>query len=447
LRVLLISPNRERVPDPVFPLGLSYVAASLRADGHDVAALDLCFENDVETAVSRAVEEVSPDVVGLSLRNIDDVSYPRSVCYIDQYRETIGLVRRYSNARVVIGGAGLTIMPAEFMKLLDADYAVAGEGEAAFTLLLRRLKEGDAPEERIIRNLGSGAMEWTGVMPDRSIFDTDRYYEEGGMLNIQTKRGCPFQCVYCSYPLIEGRRYRMRTAGSVADELERVVSETGVRHFFFVDSIFNHPPEYAESICDAIMERGLEISWTCYGNPAFMSPRLAEKMKAAGCSSVEFGTDSLLDTVLDIMKKGFTFRQVREASRICSERGIKFCHFVFIGAPGDTVDSVKENLERLESLGADVSVIMAGIRIFPDTDLAVMAEEELGIRQDSISVNPVYYISPPVVKEMDSIVSYIRDNHPRWILPGFEININERLQTLLRRAGIKGSLWEELMNR
>ena len=105
------------------------------------------------------------------------------------------------------------------------------------------------------------------------------------------------------------------------------------------------------------------------------------------------------------------------------------------------------NFDRLDALGADVSMIMAGIRIFPNTVLADIAQEELGIDKHSISIKPVYYISPGVMKAMDSIVEDIKKNHPKWILPGFEINIDERLQALLRKAGIRGSLWEELTKR
>jgi radical SAM superfamily enzyme YgiQ (UPF0313 family) len=267
------------------------------------------------------------------------------------------------------------------------------------------------------------------------------------MLNIQTKRGCPFQCIYCSYPLIEGRRYRMRTPESFVAELESVVNTTGVRHYFIVDSIFNHPVDYAESICDAMIARKMDVQWTCYGTPMGMTNRLAEKMKRAGCVSIEFGIDSLIDDRLNHLKKGFEFKDIRTAADICRDTGIKQCHFIFVGAPGDTLESVNTNLERLDSLGSDVSMIMAGIRIFPDTELASLAETDLNIQAEDITLKPVYYLSPEVIDHMDSIVEQIRDAHPKWIMPGFEVNISEKLQALLRRAGIKGSLWEELTNR
>jgi len=448
MKVLLVSPNRERIPDPVFPLGLAYIAGALKKHGHEVAVLDLCFEPDMKGAIEKSIRENQPRIIGLSIRNIDDVSWPKCVSYIDLYRNIVSHIRENTDAPIVLGGAGLTIMPEAFMSTLGGDYAIVGESEQAFPDLVNALEAGRAPSERIIRSAGPlDVAAWGALDPDRTLFQIDEYYQHGGMLNIQTKRGCPFKCIYCSYPLIEGRTLRMRDPEAVADELEQLVSSTGVRHFFIVDSIFNHPVEHAGRICDAIVRRGLDIRWTCYGNPAFMTEDLAGKMRRAGCTSIEFGTDSMMDDTLEILQKGFSFKDIEKASEICRQADIKICHFMFLGAPGETEEKVKVNMERLEGLGADVSVIMTGIRIFPDTPLVKIAREELGLRSSDISLEPVYYIAPGVLKNMDGIVDHIKQNHPKWILPGFEININEKIQMILRKAGIKGSLWEEFLNR
>lgn len=448
MRVLLVSPNRERIPDPVFPLGLAYLVTALREHGHDVSVLDLCFEPDVEQAVEKRISSFSPHVVGLSIRNIDDVSYPKCVCYLDLYRDIAGYIRKYTNVPIVLGGAGLTIMPEEFLRELEADHAVAGEGEQAFPDLVDAMERGEPIPRKIISHpVHLSGETWGKAMPDRELFETGSYYQLGGMLNFQTKRGCPFQCIYCSYPLIEGRVPRLRDPEAVAEELETIMARYGVRHFFAVDSIFNHPVDHAERVCDAVIKRGLDIRWTCYGNHAFITGRLAEKMRRAGCTSIEFGTDSLIDDTLSLLKKGFTFRDISEASRILRETDIKCCHFIFLGAPGDTEERVRINMERLEGLGADVSVIMTGIRIFPNTPLVKIAEQDLGITPSDINIQPVHYLAPDVLKNMDSIVEYIKQDHPKWILPGFEVNINEKIQRILRKAGVKGSLWEELLKR
>ncbi len=450
MRVLLISPNRERLPDPVFPLGLSYVASALKEADCEVKALDLFFEDDIKKAITTTIEDFAPQLIGLSLRNIDDVSFPRSVSYIPLYREVIQHCRESSDAPIVAGGSGFTIMPAECMKALDIDYGVIGEGEGAMVLLVRHLKGETGLPDGIVAREGplkppSRSAQWQTIRPDRRLFNIKEYYNVGGMLNIQTKRGCPFGCIYCSYPKIEGRNVRVRSPEDVIDEMENIVKEHNIHHFFIVDSVFNYPRDYAIRFCRLMIERGLEVHWSCYATPGLMDGELIELMIKAGCEGVEFGTDSLDDPVLEALGKGFRYAQVKAVSEECKKAGLSFCHFVFIGSPGEDSESLEKTLERLCSLEADSSVIMAGIRIFPDTALAKRAEEELGIKD--IGLEPVYYFSPRIIGDIDKIVDRISSEHPDWVFPGFEINFNERLQRLLRRAGKKGTLWSGISER
>jgi len=330
------------------------------------------------------------------------------------------------------------------MDMLDADYGVVGEGEIAFPKLIRYIKEG-----RIRRNnsfvIGPERAESLDeIIPERTLFDMKSYYHAGGMLNIQTKRGCRFGCIYCTYPEIEGRRIRLRSAERVVDEMEDIVSRTGIRHFFIVDSIFNHPIKHASDICREIIRRSLDIRWSCYCSLAGMTPELIELMLRAGCTGVEFGTDSLNDATLRLLGKGFRFKEIKEVSRLCKTMGLKFCHFIFVGAPGDTLERVKENISKMDRLEPDAVVIMIGIRVFPGTMLLRLVREDLGIKD--VGLEPVFYISEEVLKNIDTIVSELSERK-NWALPGLGINIHPRLQKRLRESGIKGVLWEGLSRR
>lgn len=442
MKVLLVSPNREHLPDPVFPIGLAYVAASLRQQDHEVDVLDLCFSGDPERDIREHVQGFCPDIVGISLRNIDDVAFPKRRSYLHEYRESLDLIRKYTRAPLVLGGSGFTIMPQEFMNELGAEYGIAGEGEQAFPELIEKIRRGRAEPGKTYRS-AKRVRDIDRTAPDRSFFDSASYYRFGGMLNIQTKRGCPFGCIYCTYPKIEGKRVRLRDPHSVADEVREIREQTGARHFFIVDSIFNHPASHAEAVCNALISRSLDITWSCYANPAGMTGRLAERMAKAGCTGIEFGTDSLVDEGLEVMGKNFTFRQVERASEICRAHHIKFCHFLFVGAPGDDGERVRLNIERLDVVNPDAAVIMAGIRIFPDTPLAERAKNELGI--DGIGLEPAFYLSKGV-KDLQEISEEVAQRR-HWVMPGFEINLYPRLQRKLREHGIKGSLWEELSRR
>ncbi len=438
MRVLLISPNREQLPDPVFPLGLAYVSSALIGAGHDVRALDLLFSDDTEAEIEGTVKDYGPEVIGVSIRNVDDVSYPKRHSYTAEYRSVVSCLRGLTKAPIVLGGSGFTIMPEEFMRELGADFGIRGEGERAFPELLGRLggKPGVVHARRV------NALDET--VPYRGLFDADAYYRLGGMLNIQTKRGCPFGCIYCTYPKVEGKRVRLRSPESVADELEKVVSETGVRHFFFVDSIFNHPPSHASAVCREIIKRKIGIRWSCYGIPSDMTPELAGLMRAAGCSGVEFGVDSLNDEALGALGKSFDYGKIKKAGEICRGAGIKFCLFLFVGAPGDTLERVRENFGKLDELSPDAAVIMAGIRVFPRTRLeAVMKKENGNLRA---GLEPLFYVSPEVLENIDDIVQEA-SRRKKWTLPGFEVKLSERLRRRIRESGMKGSLWEGLTER
>ena len=98
--------------------------------------------------------------------------------------------------------------------------------------------------------------------PDRSLFDLGRYLREGGSANVQTKRGCPFQCIYCTYPLLEGSRIRPRPAAEVVAELRELVDRYGIDYVEFCDDIFNFPYDVARALCEEMIASGLKLSWS-----------------------------------------------------------------------------------------------------------------------------------------------------------------------------------------
>jgi radical SAM superfamily enzyme YgiQ (UPF0313 family) len=260
------------------------------------------------------------------------------------------------------------------------------------------------------------------------------------MLNVQTKRGCSYKCIYCTYPLVEGRRIRMRSPESVVDELEHARQTTGVEHYFFVDSVFNNPRRHAEAVCKEIIRRRLDIKWSAYCTPLGMDGPLAALMLEAGCTGVEFGLDSLDNKGLLVLGKAFRYTDIEQASDGCRRAGLKFCHFMFMGAPGDSVRLVREQFYKLDDLSPDAAVIMAGIRVFPRTELAKL----MGLKK--LGLTPEFFIEPEVLEHLDELSDEV-SRRRNWAMPGLEINMHERLQRKLREIGIKGSLWEELANR
>jgi len=462
MRVLLVSANRERIPDPIFPLGLAYVAAAVRQAGHEVAVADLCFDNDPLHALSARVRHFHPDLVGLSLRNVDNAAYPRTVDYLDQHRDVVRTLHEVTTAPVVLGGSGFSIMPQVYMQALNGDWGIAGEGETAFVELLGALETGRRPDA-VANIYGRGHTAaaqgvppsprllhrgWhEGLQPARDLLDYPRYIRRGGMGNVQTKRGCVFKCSYCTYPLLEGRRFRTREAADIVDEIEALLRDYGPHPIFFVDSILNFPRGHVESICEEILRRGVRVAWSCYATPVKLDRHQARLMAAAGCEGIELGTDAVDDDQLSRLGKSFNAETAERANRYCLEAGLRVCQTLIFGAPGETQASIRATCSALRRMKPTAVVAMTGVRLYPGTPLTNRLVEQGRIAKTTIGLLPAFYVEPAVADFLPGYLQQQAYAAGNWVLPGLAAPILPGSQRLLRGLGISGPLWRLLQNR
>jgi len=446
VKLLLISANRERDPYPVFPIGLACLAGPLAAAGHDLSVLDLCFESDPALAVTSALAAFHPDAVIISLRNLDNVTWPGTRSYLEGLGDIVALC----HARVVtiIGGSGFSLMPVEILAAVGADYGVAGEGEEVLPLLLSCIESG-ADASTLPGVVVSGATSFLPPRlisrihtPERALFNVTRYHSEGGMANVQTKRGCPFSCVYCTYPLLEGRCMRLRPITEIIAEIRTLVDAFGVSYLYFVDDIFNYPPEFAAQLCQAMQAARLPVNWSAFINPDFITAGLMDDMLAAGCDAVEFGTDSGSPQMLKNLCKSFTVEDLRRASRLCTELGMDFAHYMLFGGPGETRETILESFALMDELEPTAVIAMTGIRIYPHTALHRCAVDH-GVMQESASLlEPVFYISPQIRDGFADLITTEAMKRRNWIAPGLEINASSAMLDAIRMFKVKGPLWK-----
>lgn len=454
MRVLLISTNRERLPDPVAPLGAAYVAGALARAGHEVRLLDLLFVPDIAVAVRDAYVNFRPRVTGLSIRNVDNVAFPESVSYIPDIVTVAGTLKAQGARVIVAGGSGFTIMPGELLERIGLELGITGEGEDAFPELLRRIEHGLPVNTMpglayryngcvIINPPVPVARLDTSTEPLRGLIDNAAYMAEGGSGNLQTKRGCRFGCCYCTYPIVEGSRVRLRAPASCAEEFVRGVRQYGIKHFFIVDNVFNYPPSHAKKFCRELIARGAPAGWSCYVNPAYLDHELAELMARSGCRGVEFGSDSAVDSVLGALGKGFRVKDVVDASAVCRDAGLKFCHSLMLASPGETNDTLVRTLDVMDKLGPNAVIAMLGIRIFPGTKLEDIAAAEGVVVRGGIGLEPKFYFSPGLdIDKASEVLAGYGKSHANFIMPGFHLRMTDKIRTTLRSHGFIGPLWE-----
>jgi len=437
MRIAFVSPNREHLPDPVVPLGILYMM-SAAGDAHEKALIDLCFEDRPLEHLVRRLSDFRPDLVAVSMRNVQNADYTDTGTTLSWYDEVVATIRGQTGAPVVMGGGGFSVIPAELMARFGLDYGVTGEGEQPFAALVARLAAGSR-DMAGIRNVLTGAAAQppdaglqrrdfldlqVNVRPDRNAVDP-RYYEHSGITSIQTKRGCAMQCEYCTYPLIEGRAIRQRTGDAVAAEWEAAVTaHPAIEHVFIVDSVFNLPPHHAREVCEALIARGLATPWTCYLNPVRFDQELADVMARSGCQGVEIGSDSGTDAGLARLRKGFTTEQIRAASRTCRNAGIKDCHTFILGTRGENLNDVERSLDFIEALDPYGAILMAYKDDREAVDPALAAE--LG------------EFRARVLEAIERRAT----SRQRWVVPSLGLRFNHRLFNALRKTGRRGPLWQ-----
>ncbi|HWP66736.1 MAG TPA: radical SAM protein [Candidatus Limnocylindria bacterium] len=453
MRVLIVSANQERSPDPVAPLGACYVATATAAAGHDVAVLDLCFSQDVDGDVRDAVAAHRPEVIGLAMRNVDNCAFPDTMSYTPHYARVVAAARATSDAPIVLGGSAFTTMPRFYLPALAAPYGIVGEGEVAFPMLLERLARGVAADDvpgvarwnaadgTVVVNPPAWLPDVDAVRADRRWMDVGAYYREGGMANLQTKRGCHYKCTFCAYPVIEGRGMRTRDLAGIAAEVRELLDVHGVTQFFIVDSVFNAPRGYAERVCEALRPLGRHIRWSCFVTPGNFTAELLDAMLAAGCQSIDFGTDAGSNTTLRAFRKSFDVDDIRAASRLCRERGVPFCHSLVFGGERETWDTVAETIALMDACRPTAVTAMCGVRVYPETPLAATLLARGEVPSPEALHKPWFYFAPAVRDGLADVVAHAARERGNWLLPGMKMPDEEALHARLRGRGLKGDLW------
>jgi radical SAM superfamily enzyme YgiQ (UPF0313 family) len=430
MRVLLISPNRLRLVAPPLPLGLAGVAADVGLE-HELQVLDLMFAENPEAEVRQAVHGFRPDIICLSLRNIDNQDSRHSETYFPEVKELIQVLRGLTAAPVLVGGSGFSIMPRELMAYLRADFGLIGEGEVNLRSFLRNWPNGSWEDCPGLIRPADGSWQLNPVRlvesleelpaPALELFTPLRYHEAQGtaklpgMIPVQSRRGCPMGCIYCTTPILEGRRVRGWPPEKVAARLAEWHEKWGLTRFYFVDSIFNHPLDYACRLCQAIKDLHLPLRWSCIINPAFPDPELFELIREAGGIRVQVGNESGSELVLRHLGKGFGREQVEQTLNLLAAADLPYTCFLLLGGPEETLQSVQESVALLEAHQPLMVNLTVGVRIYPGLPLHHRALAEGLVQPGDELLWPRFYLAPAVKDWIWGYIEEVTDRNPNWI--------------------------------
>ena len=443
-RIYLLSSNTSMEPYAVYPLGMAIVAASLVNRGHQVHQFDFLVSGKSVSLLQKTLGDFNPDFVGISLRNIDTVdSFSSDIWYLRESKILIEKIREITTAPLILGGSAFSIMPEEILEYLGADYGIVGAGELAFPHLIEALMNGRSVARILDGRDASLAMgEMCSPLIEKEL--ASFYVAQSGLLSSQTKRGCPHDCIYCTYPSLEGKQFRTREAGAVAEDIERMKSCYDVRTFCFTDSVFNDTSKKYLEVAEELLTRKIGIRWSAYFRPKEIGREELRLLKRSGLYAMEVGTDASSDATLEGLHKRFLFSDVVDFTRMCIEEEIPCCHFMIFGGPKETERTVEEGLKNINELGNCLVVVFSGIRILPGTSLCIQAIRDGIITEKTSMLKPVYYFSPNIEPKImnERIETAFMGRRNRLFPPSKgQSRIN-----VMNRFGFRGILWDRLIS-
>jgi len=355
---LRIKPLVNVVPSP----SLLYLSPFLLSDGHEVHYLEGLF-----FTFEKAMEQLShlhPDVIGVTLTSVD---WENSRWMISEMK------RRFPASVVVAGGIHPTLWQEKCFEQCDGiDYIARGEGEHTMRELVNSLQKGKiphdvpglvfydegnlvkTPEREVVEDIDTLPFPSHELAPPGAYLPSPTFYNRLPHTNIIGARGCPYHCIFCH----TDRHTRMRSASNIADEVEWLVKNQGVKDIAFWDDTFTLSEERALQFCDELINRGLDVDWAVNARVDRVSEKLLRRMKEAGCWRILYGIESGVQKNLDILKKGTRVDQIRYAVNLTSRLGMEAYGTFMFGIPGETFEEGLETIDFACSIDLDYAVFV-----------------------------------------------------------------------------------------
>jgi len=389
MKLLLLQPYLGRPEPPLFPLGLACLAAHL--SGHELKGLDLNVVPQLWAALRQTLQNYDPEVVLVSLRNVDTTWYGDPFYYFPYFQEQVRQIRTWApQCRIIVGGSGFSIFAREIMaRMPEIDLGLLGEGEAVVPGLLLSLEHPESFPSTLFRHGGvvaGGAQiaiaSLHDYLPPRyDLFPLSPYLDNPLGVGVETKRGCALNCSYCTYPNLNGGHVRLIDPATVVAILKELQESHQVQRLVFTDATFNVPKAHAESVLHRMIATGLNLEWEAYFHERGFDSPFLDLCLEAGCRRFWFSPDGMTDAALAALQKMQSATEVRRVWRLLVQRRTVPANFsLFWNYPGmrwrDFGAMVAFYIwHRLHGRRA-IAITFNKIRIEPGTGVQIQAEAE-----------------------------------------------------------------------
>ncbi|MEM0488845.1 MAG: radical SAM protein [Candidatus Bathyarchaeia archaeon] len=381
-KIALINPPllKDASFHPLFPpLGLTYIAAVLERDDHEIAVIDCPIQNFDHEKLKDELTSFRPDIVGISAMTTNIISALKVAKDVkDIFPETA----------IVLGGPHASFMDEEILEQNPwVDIIVRGEGESTMLEIARYLPEwGKLADVKGITIRKNGKIFKTPQRPYIDNLDTlprpayhylpmSKYKIYGRThLPIMSSRGCPYQCTFCVASQMFGAKFRARSPKSIVDEIEWLIREYGAEAVSFHDDTLTLDNERMMKICEEIKRRKVKIPWGCQTRVDRVSKKLLSMMREAGCHEVSFGVESGSQKIINAIGKGITHEQSEKAVKWSKSEGLFVALSAILGYPGENKETLQQTIDFIRRLEPDDAWLCIATP-YPGTILRALIED------------------------------------------------------------------------
>lgn len=485
MKILLMSPPFKRFTGLInnyFPIGLAYLSAIAKQDGHQVKILQadnivkplsLDFTDEyrrydlyikgvnelthpVWQEISEIIRNFKPDLVGINSMTPQIASALKVADLCKQLDP---------KCLVLVGGAHPTVSPDQTIKYPSVDFIIRGEGEVSFRELIKAINS----NEKVLTGIKGLSFKKNGAVihnpdsefikeldeipfPSRDDLLNQSNYTSEDMGVVLTSRGCPFHCTYCYHPW-KGKM-SFRSIDNVMEEIRQVNRDYGTRQFAIKDDTFCAKRERVVEFCEKLLKSQIKINWDCTTRVDRIDEKLLKLMIKAGCNVIKVGIETGSERILEETHKGITMDQARQAAKLFNRFHVFWSGYFMMGLPQETEEEVLQTYTFMTELNPHY----AGLGVYEPFRLTQLFDlgVQLGLLYPEVEIEHFYktrpkdyyfrdprkrslHISPERFEELATFMSNAFEKH------------NTKFTSLMRRGwarrhaymGDVGLLWDD----